>query len=100
MPRHPPQVEKKRPLSIRAWGTTFRFAYDPEAPELLHIFARHMTTTADAVGIFFDPNAEQEYNEGFERFERRTATHELYWFWIDKDRQLVMVISCFKRKTP
>lgn len=68
--------------SVRAEGFVFLFAYDQDAPELLHIFARHLTTIDDALRVWFDPTVEDEWNERYERFEVTTQTHVLYWKWL------------------
>ncbi len=76
-------------------GITFIFKMDVVDPDLLHIYARHLTTIDDALDVFFDstPN----WNEQFERYENHTATHGLYWFWINQPSKIVMVVSCFRR---
>jgi hypothetical protein len=75
-------------------GITFVFKHDPDAPELLHIYARHMTDPDDALDVFFDPSASQTWNAERERFERFDGKHGLYWFWIEKPT-VVMVVTCF-----
>jgi len=76
-------------------GLVFVFAPDADAPELLHIFARHATEPADAIETFFDSSAEMTWNHERQRTETYSATHGLYWFWITPN-QVVMVISCFR----
>jgi hypothetical protein len=75
-------------------GIQFVFKYDDEAPELLHIYVRHLTSVDDALDVFFSPSP-RNWNAERSRFETETETHGLYWFWIDKDK-VVMVVSCFK----
>ena len=79
--------------NVEERGIRFVFAYDDDAPELLHIYVRHLTTVDDALDTFF--NGETKRNEQFDRFETFTETHGLFWFWLEQDR-VVMVISCFK----
>ncbi len=88
MPRYKP---------VRSHGFTFLFAYDQTDPALLHIFARHLTTIEDALRTWFDPQAEDVWNEQRQRFETRSETHVLYWTWLE-DGQTVLIISCFTRE--
>jgi hypothetical protein len=78
-------------------GLEFLFAYDRDAPELLHIYARHLTDISDALNTYFDPSAETRWNEQFRRFETYNATHGLYWFWWrGLENRVVLVITCFR----
>jgi hypothetical protein len=79
----------------RANGLTFVFKTEPDHHDLLHIFARHLTTDQDAVNTFFAPDALTAWNAGKGRWETQSATHMLYWFWLDEDKT-IMVISCFR----
>lgn len=62
----------------------------------LHIYARHMCSPEDAINVFFETE-EDEWDPEFRRFESFTDTHGLYWFWMDEEKTVVMIISCFKR---
>ncbi len=73
-------------------GIRFVFKYDDDAPELLHIFARHLTTIDDALDTFF--SGETTWNDERERFETYSESHGLFWFWLEEGR-VVMVITCF-----
>lgn len=75
-------------------GIRFLFKTDPDAPDLLHIYARHLTTPTDAIQAFFDERAETTWVERHRRFETYTARSGLYWTWVVPDR-VVRVISCF-----
>jgi len=75
-------------------GIRFIFKYDDDAPDLLHIYARHLTSIDDALDTFFEGERES-WNEERSRFETYSATHGLFWFWIEQDR-VVMVVSCFR----
>jgi len=77
----------------RSRGIKFLFKFDEVAPDLLHIYARHLTTAQDAIATFFE--GQSTWNEQFARFETNTQTHCLYWFWL-KEGKDVMVISCFR----
>jgi hypothetical protein len=79
--------------NVNKQGVRFVFAYDDDAPELLHIYVRHLTTIDDALDTFFTGSPAK--NDQYERYETFTDTHGLYWFWIE-DEKVVMVISCFK----
>ncbi|HEY9680463.1 MAG TPA: hypothetical protein V6C86_02630 [Oculatellaceae cyanobacterium] len=74
-------------------GIRFVFKMDEVDPDMLHIYARHLTTIDDALDVYFD--SEPSWNEQFERFENYTDTHGLYWFWLDEPK-VVMIVSCFR----
>lgn len=76
-------------------GITFVFKMDEVDPNILHIYARHLTSIDDALDVYFDSTP--SWNKQFERFENYTDTHGLYWFWLDEPNKVVMVISCFRR---
>ena len=80
--------------NVEFQGVRFVFKYDDDAPDLLHIFARHLTGIDDAIDTFFQAERET-WNEERSRFETYSTTHGLFWFWIEEDRT-VMVISCFR----
>jgi hypothetical protein len=88
-------VARDRFIKVQEQGVSFVFKCDPDAPELLHIYARHLTTIDDALDVFFDLSATQAFNDERERFERRNRTHELYWFWLNEPK-VVMVVTCFR----
>ena len=80
--------------AVEEQGLRFVFAYDDDAPDLLHIYVRHLTSIDDALDTFF--NGQTNWNEDRKRFETYTDAHGLFWFWLEPDR-VVMVISCFKQ---
>ncbi|MBP7864143.1 hypothetical protein KA183_20830 [bacterium] len=80
--------------SVRENGIKFVFKMDEVDPNLLHIFARHLTSIEDSLDVYFD--SEPTWNEEYQRFENYSDTHGLYWFWIDERDKVVMVVSCFK----
>jgi hypothetical protein len=82
---------------VRSGGFTFLFAYDETDPSLLHIYARHLATIEDALRVWFDPQAEDVWNDQRERFETRGETHVLYWTWLN-DGETVLVITCMARE--
>lgn len=82
---------------VRERGIRFVFKYDVDAPDLLHIYARHLTTIDDALDVFFDPSATQTYNAEHQRYERYGRSHGLFWFWLERDA-VVMVITCFSEE--
>lgn len=72
----------------------FFFKYDSDAKDkLLHIWVRHLTTIDNALDVFFENNS-TIWNKKHERFESYSDKHGLYWFWLEKDKK-VMIISCF-----
>lgn len=76
-------------------GVRFIFRIEP-GHDVLHIYARHLTTPVDAIRTFFAGHPERTvWNEQHRRFETYTDTHGLFWFWRDEGRT-VMVISCFR----
>jgi hypothetical protein len=82
---------------VRAEGLVFLFAHDDDDPELLHIFARHLTTIDDALRVWFDSTVEDDWNETYERFEVKTKTHVLYWKWLTEGER-ILIITCFTRE--
>ncbi len=75
-------------------GIRFVFKYDPDDPTVLHIYARHGTTVADAIATF--KTGVTAWNDQYGRFETLSETHGLFWYWIEEAR-VVMVITCFGR---
>lgn len=75
-------------------GITFLFKYDQVDPTLLHIYARHLMTIAEALELFFDCTA--NWNEEFRRYENYSHTHGLFWFWRTDAKKEVVVITCFR----
>ena len=85
-------MPRREALRIDAGGEQFRFYYDEEIGEVLHIAARHGTTPGDAIRAFYEGATTR--NEQRERFETVTSTHVLYWTRHAHDGSVV-VISCF-----
>ena len=83
-------------LIIEAAGELFRFYYDLEAPDVLHITLRHGATPRDAIRTFFE-GASGPWDDARQRFETMSETHGLYWTRHAHDRP-VIVISCFERE--
>ncbi|MHB1417552.1 MAG: hypothetical protein ACYC1C_20075 [Chloroflexota bacterium] len=79
---------------VREQGIVFYFKYDDQHPEMLHIFVRHLTDVDDALDVFFDPNRRDSWNKQRQRWETESATHALYWTWLEENEK-VLVISCF-----
>ena len=82
---------------VREGDLIFVFKYDEDDPSILHIYARHLTTVQQAIDTWFDEDAEETWNPRRERFETRSQTHEIYWFWLEEDRR-VLIITCFQRE--
>jgi len=83
-------------LIVAAGGERFRFYYDLEVPEVLHITLRHGTTPADAIRTFFE-GEQGPWDEVRQRFQSATERHGLYWTRHPHDHS-VIVISCFERE--
>lgn len=75
-------------------GIKFVFKMDEVDPDVLHIYARHLTSVDEALDVFFDST--RSWNEQFNRYENFTETHGLYWFWLDEPGKVVMIVSCFR----
>ena len=88
-------MARRQALVIDANGERFRFYYDLEHPEALHITVRHNTTPEDAIRMFFTGDAPLE-DAVHSRMVTLTQTHGLYWTRHAHD-QSVIVISCFGR---
>ena len=88
-------MARREALIVEANGEHFRFYYDREHPEVLHITLRHETTPEDAIRIFFVGETTAR-DEARSRFETQTDTHAIYWTRHSFD-QSVIIISCFKR---
>ncbi|MBS1992168.1 MAG: hypothetical protein JSS83_16715 [Cyanobacteria bacterium SZAS LIN-3] len=72
----------------------FVFKFDDEFPDLLHIWVRHTKTVEDAIEVWFEGS--ETWNAERERFETKTETTGIYWFWLEENR-VIMIISCFDR---
>ncbi len=79
---------------VREQGIVFYFKYDDQHPEFLHIYVRHLTDVDDALDTFFDSNRHDEWNEERRRWESQSATHMLYWSWLEEGKK-VLIITCF-----
>lgn len=88
-------MPRRKALIIEAYGERFRFYYDLEHPEVLHITLRHGTTTGDAIRTFFGGET-AAWDEVHSRFETVTGTHGIYWTRHPQD-QSVIIISCSQR---
>jgi hypothetical protein len=89
-------MRRRAALIIEAGGERFRFYFDLEVPEVLHITLRHGTTPGDAVRTFFEGEA-GPWDDARARSETVTETHGLYWTRHPHDGS-VLVISCFERE--
>lgn len=78
---------------VKVRGITFVFKTDPDAPELLHIYARHLKTPRDAINVWF--SGEHAYHALFRRFEAYFEGVGLYWYPINLEQDVIMVVSCF-----
>lgn len=75
-------------------GVTFFFKYEEDAPDLLHIWVRHLTTIEESIEVFFE--SESKYNKKHNRYEALNQTHKIYWNYIGDIKNKVIIITCFK----
>jgi len=92
VPQAPRYIRRTDPTT----GIAFVFKTDPAAPDMLHIYARHLTTAEDAMTTFREGEP-PVWDATHRRFETYTATHGLYWFWLEPG-SVVMVVSCFREE--
>jgi hypothetical protein len=78
---------------IRDNGVIFVFKYDVDAPELLHIYARHLMEPGDAIDVWWAGTP--TWNNAYRRFENEYEGIGIYWYWIDEAAQVAMIASCF-----
>lgn len=86
-------LNQKKFEAVEENGITFLFKYDEDAPDLLHIYARHLTTIDDALNVYF--NTKPKWNKKHNRYENYSDTHGIYWFWLNEANKKVIVITCF-----
>ncbi len=78
---------------LKSRDTYFFFKYEDDYPDLLHIWARHLKETDDAIYIYFE--GKSQWNQIHQRFETRLDGECIYWFWKNQSKKEVIVISCF-----
>lgn len=78
---------------VKEKGITFLFKFDPDSPELLHIYVRHLTTIEDALDVYF--STKPIWNSKMKRYENYSETHGIYWFWLNEKDKKVVIITCF-----
>jgi len=83
----------RRRVKTTERGIEFHFFYEKGSESNLHITAVHGTTANDAIATYFDGIT--DYDAGHRRFVTTTATHTLFWNWIEQDKS-VYVISCIR----
>lgn len=91
-PEPTPQPSYER---IKCQDYIFVFKYDENKPDILHIYSRHLTTSDDAIALFF--SYDPVWDGARKRYANYSDTHGLYWFWCNQEKKVVMVISCFRR---
>lgn len=89
-------MNKQAFIAIKKNGYTFLFKYDKNAPELLHIFVRHLKHPIDAINVFFNQVFTQE-NLIYDRKESHDNKNWLYWKYKDEVKKVILVISCFEK---
>ena len=88
-------MARRAAFIVEANGERFRFYYDQEHPQILHITLQHQTVPEDAIQTFFEGST-SPWDEAHHRYETVTETHGIYWTRHAHD-QSVIIISCFKR---
>ncbi len=84
-------------VAERTTGIVFRFFYDREDPEQLHIERRWGVSPEQAIRVFFDPTAEVAWIPEKRCYETRAVQHTLVWLWQDERAQTeVVVITCVR----
>jgi hypothetical protein len=78
---------------VKAKGITFVFKYEPDCPDILHIFARHLKEPDDAMHIYL--HGDTAWNAQQDLWETRLENEVVWWFWIDQANKVVMIVSCF-----
>jgi hypothetical protein len=78
---------------LKARGITFVFKYEPDNPDLLHIYVRHLKEPDDAIEIFFQ--GEKRWNVEQDLWESQLGNERMWWFWINEADRVVMVVTCF-----
>lgn len=86
-------MSRNKYLVRRIQGHAFFFKFDDEAPDLLHVYVRHLTEPNHAITTFFKGNS--VWNKKYERFETATEEFMVYWLWLDEKAKKVLIISCF-----
>ena len=86
-------------VEVEVQAQRFHLYFDAEEPGLLHIYARHGMTVADAAALYFE--GERAWNETRRRFESRVGRRVLYWAWLHgQEHGTVLVLSCFETQEP
>ena len=70
-------MARRQTLIIESNHERFRFYYDAEHPEILHMTLRHGTTPEDAIRAFFE-GVTETWDKDHLRFETLTDTHGIY----------------------
>ena len=87
-------VAPREAFVVDAGGERFRFYYDLQDPDVLHITKQHGTMPEDAIRAFFSGHS-SPWDEARKRFQTYTGTHGLFWTRHSHDNS-VIVISCFR----
>lgn len=84
-------------VEVEVQGQRFRLYFDTDEPGVLHIYARHGMTAADAAALFFE--GERTWNDERRRFESHLGRCVLYWAWLHgREDGIVLVLSCFEKQ--
>jgi len=83
----------RRRVKTAERGIEFHFFFAKSSDAELHITAAHGTTPDEAVTTYF--NGITEFDDTHRRFITMSATHTLFWSWIEKGAS-VYVITCVR----
>lgn len=85
-------MKEPRYERYRVDGVTFVFKYEPGS-DVLHIYARRLKEPAEAIKVWFE--GESVWDDAFDRFEASCEGTGIYWYWINEEQEVVMIVSCF-----
>lgn len=87
------RVPQRRFREITARELTFRFYYDIDDPDVLHIVKRWGVDPRTAISVFFGPT-EPIWVDWRRCWETRTERYTLAWLWLTQEERKVLVITC------
>lgn len=84
-------------------GYTFRFLYDREFADRLHVEASHGLSAEEAIDVFFDgahttrERTDLRLSDGTRTYETLHKNRGIWWKWIDQSKNHVLIWSFFTR---
>src|SRR5271155_5657469 len=92
----------RRYEEFEAEGHVFRFLYDKEQPDRLHVEVSHGLQVEGAIDVFFDgahttrERSDLRGQDGSRTFETLHKNRGIWWKWIDEQKKHVLIWSFFK----